>query len=98
MNKFFIAAAALSVSLVSPAIAKDKATTFKHEGVTYSYTVTQISDTRRVIEGKATPGDAFRLVVAGDRVSGTANGIPVEFKVSDAKGAVPASLTTVALR
>lgn len=92
MIKFGFATALLALAIVAPASAKDDASSFTHKGVTYKYKVTQISDTRRVIEGTATPGNTFRLVVSGNRVSGTANSMPVTFSVEEARGnAVDAS-------
>jgi hypothetical protein len=86
MNRFHFAAALISLAIVTPASAKPEAVTFKHEGVTYKYTVKNISETKRVISGYATPGASFHLIVTGDDVSGTANGTPVNFTVSEAKG------------
>jgi hypothetical protein len=86
MNRFHFAAALLSLAVVTPASAKSDAVTFKHEGVTYKYTVKNVSETKRVISGYATPGASFHLVVTGNDVSGTANGTPVSFTVSEAKG------------
>ncbi len=83
MIKTLIAASILSLAAASGAQAKEKPTSFSHNGVDYTYTVKQISDTRRVIEGYATPGSAFRLVVANGRVVGTSNGSPVSFRVAD---------------
>lgn len=98
MNKLHLTAAAVLLSAVSPAIAKEQPVTFTHEGVTYRYTVTPISENRRVIEGEATPGAPFRLVVVGNRVFGTANGNDVSFRVDQAKGKVRASSVVVASR
>jgi len=86
VTKFRFATALLALSLTAPAIAKEAPSSFTHQGVTYKYTVTNISDTRRVIEGVATPGNTFRLVVSGGRVYGTSNGVPVSFSVEEARG------------
>ena len=83
MNKLFFTAALLSLFAAPAAFAKDAPETFKHEGVTYKYTVKNISDTKRVITGYATPGAPFSLTVSNGMVSGTANGMPISFKVSD---------------
>jgi hypothetical protein len=88
--KKFLIASLLSLSVVSPALAGEK-TSFTHDGVKYTYSVTDLGENKRVITGHATPGAQFRLVVWNDKVSGTANGIPVAFKVSDARGVVAAS-------
>lgn len=83
MIKTLIAASVLSLAAISGAQAKEQPASFTHEGVDYTYTVKQISDTRRVIEGYATPGSSFRLVVSNGRVVGTSNGSPVSFRVQD---------------
>lgn len=97
MIKTLIAASVLSLAAVSGAQAKEKPSTFTHEGVDYTYTVKQISDTRRVIEGYSTPGSTFRLVVSNGRVVGTSNGSPVSFRVKDTVAVVDAP-TKVASR
>lgn len=93
MKTLSIAATALSLSLVSPALANDEPVKFVHDGVSYVYSVKAIGETKRVITGRATPGSSFRLVVSGDQVSGTANGIPVAFSVAEAKGQATPSVT-----
>jgi hypothetical protein len=79
---YFAAAALLSLSAMAPAQAEG-AKSFSHAGVDYTYSVTELSGNRRVIEGRAKPGSTFRLVVANGRVFGTANGSPVSFRVAD---------------
>jgi hypothetical protein len=93
VNRFTFAAALLSFAVNTPAMARDAATKFTHEGVSYTYTVTTVGDDTRIIEGTATPGSPFRLVVSGDRVSGKANGIPVSFYVKPAKTAKTPTVT-----
>lgn len=83
MNKFSVVAAAVSLFVAPAAIAKEAPSTFTHDGVTYKYTVKQISETKRLITGYATPGAPFSLTVSDGKVSGTANGMPISFKVSD---------------
>ena len=83
MKKFSYAVALVSLFAAPAAIAKDAPTKFKHDGVTYTYTVKNISENKRVITGYATPGSPFSLTVTDGRVSGTANGMPIAFKVSD---------------
>lgn len=84
MIKYCLSAALLSLAVISPANAKSESTTFEHEGVSYTYKVTTFGD-KRVISGYATPGAPFRLLVAGNTVSGTSNGLPVSFKLSEVK-------------
>ena len=97
MKRTFFAATLLSLAVISPVQAKETPQTFTYEGVTYSYTVTEQNDSRRVIEGRATPGSTFRLVVSNGRVFGNANGMPVSFRVKDTI-ALNDSLTKVASR
>ncbi|MCW2382076.1 MULTISPECIES: hypothetical protein [unclassified Sphingobium] len=98
MKNAFFAAALLSFAVVTPGHAKEAEKTFTHEGVSYSYTVTELGDSRRVIEGRATPGSTFRLTVAKGRVIGSANGMPVSFRVKDAILLNETPLTKVASR
>lgn len=79
---YFAAAALLSLGVMAPAQAEN-VKTFSYDGVDYTYTVTQLSGDRRVIEGRAKPGSTFRLVVANGRVFGSANGSQVSFRVAD---------------
>ncbi len=81
MNKMIFSAALLSLAAASPAFAKPEQTKFTHDGVSYTYSVTSLNADTRIIEGYATPGNAFRLVVSNGRVVGKANGIPVSFNV-----------------
>jgi hypothetical protein len=83
--KYFLSAALLSLAVVAPANAKSEYTTFEHEGVSYTYKVTSFGENKRVISGYATPGASFRLLVAGNTISGTSNGMPVSFKLSEVK-------------
>ena len=85
-----ILAAAAVVALAAPAaIAGTPAQqqSFVHDGQTYVYTSTE-KNGHTVLDGRAYPsGSAFRLIVRGDRVSGSAGGTPVAFDVADARGA-----------
>ena len=84
MKKILLAASLLSIAVASPALAKEKPLSFSYDGVNYTYTVKELSEERKLIEGNASPGKSFRLVVSGGRVFGTANGMPVSFRVKDA--------------
>jgi len=74
-------------------MAKEEANSFTRDGVNYTYTVTNVDADTRILEGTASPGSPFRLVVSGNRVSGKANGIPVSFNVKAAKAATAKSVT-----
>ena len=77
MTKFLFAAAAATLAFAAPATAKERV--FTHEGVTYAYTATPASE-GLVLEGKASKGGKFRLVVKGNWVSGYAGGARVTFR------------------
>jgi hypothetical protein len=80
-------AATITAALLPAAAIAQQERQFTHEGETYVYTVTPDKDTQ-VIEGHRLPaGDAFRLIVRGKWVAGYANGVPVSFRLRDAKGA-----------
>ena len=88
MRKTFIILAAAAASL-TPTIGMARAgeKTFRHEGLTYVYSTSLVRG-REVISGHRYPGGAaFRLVVSGRRVTGTAGGVPVAFDTADARGA-----------
>lgn len=78
------AAAALTSSI---GMAAEGRQSFVHDGSTYVYTSSH-QDDRQVIDGRRFPsGEAFHLIVRGDRVSGKSGGVPVSFKTRDASGA-----------
>jgi hypothetical protein len=79
-----VAATALTSTI---GMAAETEQSFVHEGSTYVYT-SKMNDGRQVIDGHRFPsGQTFHLVVRGDRVSGTSNGVPVAFKTAEANGA-----------
>lgn len=86
MFKTVFTAAAALVALPVAAHAED-ARTFSHEGVDYVYTAEQ-KGKATVIEGTATGGVPFRLVVSGNRVTGTYNFQNVNFNVKSAQNAL----------
>lgn len=81
----FIAAAAVAALPVA-AHAED-ARSFSHEGTDYVYTAEQ-KGKATVIEGTASNGAPFRLVVVGNRVNGIYNYQNVSFTVKDATQAL----------
>lgn len=82
MFKTIFTAAAVLAALPVAAHAEG-ARSFSHEGVDYVYTTAQKGDAT-VLEGTASGGLPFRLVVSGSRVSGTYNFYPVSFRLKDA--------------
>ncbi|WP_293876641.1 MULTISPECIES: hypothetical protein [unclassified Sphingomonas] len=97
MRKTIAILATVAATLTSTiGMAREGERSFQHEGQTYVYT-TSVANDRQVISGRRYPSGApFRLVVRGNRVTGTAGGVPVSFRTADAKGAVRG--TQLALR
>jgi len=97
MRKLVVLSALVAATLAVPAVAKDTAekVTFTRDGVTYTYTETKVGKST-IYKGRAMPGNPFYLVVRGDQVVGTANGIPVSFDVADATS--KAGTATVAMK
>ena len=89
MRKSFAILATIAAALTSTiGMAREGERTFEHDGQTYVYTTTVAND-RQIITGRRFPSGApFRLVVRGDRVTGTAGGVPVSFRTVEARGAV----------
>lgn len=89
MRKSFAILATIAAALTSTiGMAREGERTFEHDGQTYVYTTTVAND-RQIITGRRFPSGApFRLVVRGDRVTGTAGGVPVSFRTAEARGAV----------
>lgn len=84
VRTLFAAAVALAAVASTPALASDTAVrTFVRDGVTYSYQTIEKSGVT-VLRGTADNSD-FELEVRGNQVKGTANGLPVAFKVSQTK-------------
>lgn len=88
MRKTFAILAAAAAALTTTAgMAREGERSFRHEGQTYVYT-TSFVDGREIISGHRYPAGApFRLVVRGNRVTGTAGGVPVSFRTAEARGA-----------
>jgi hypothetical protein len=88
MRKLVVLSALVAATLAVPAVAKTaEKVSFTRDGVTYTYSETKVGKST-IYKGRALPGNPFYLVVRGDQVTGTANGIPVSFDVpaKSAKG------------
>jgi hypothetical protein len=82
MKKTLITLAVAMASIaVTPAFAgaEPQKMQFTYEGVTYTYTKSQVGEST-IYKGNATPGAPFYLVARKGQVTGNANGIPVSFK------------------
>lgn len=83
MTKFLFTAAAAVLTFAAPAaFAGDR--TFTHEGVTYTYNVTN-ADKVQVLEGKTSEGGEFRLSVKNGWVDGYVNDTRVSFRAPKEK-------------
>lgn len=81
-TSIFAAAAAALISTMGMA-AEPAPQSFTRDGRTYVYTATTRDDGKVLIEGHQTGSRAkFRLLVAGDRVTGMSNGFPVSFRTA----------------
>ena len=84
MKKFILPALGLLALAPSVALAKDAPTNrFEHEGSTYSYTVTQVGDTRVINGVEERTGKPFTLRVGQHRVRGTVGSQQVSFALRD---------------
>jgi hypothetical protein len=93
VTKLLFSAAALLVTLATPAIAADQPAkhSFTRDGQTYVYTVATQGD-RLVLRGHSYPfGGEFHLVVYGNRVDGVSGGMPVDLKVPNAQARIMAT-------
>ncbi len=77
------AAAAALTSTIGMAHAPEGQQRFTRDGQTYVYTAAKGTGAMQVIDGRSSTGSTFHLVVRGDRVSGTAGGMPVSFRLAD---------------
>ncbi len=77
MTKTIFAIAAAALTLATPALASERS--FTRDGVTYTYT-TLDQGGARILEGRASQGGKFRLVVQNGWVKGDVGGKPVAFR------------------
>ncbi|MBO9698138.1 MAG: hypothetical protein J7499_18235 [Sphingopyxis sp.] len=84
MKKFILPALGLLALAPTIAFAKDGAAKrFEHDGATYSYTVTQVGDTRVISGIEERTGKPFTLRVGQHRVRGTVGSQQVSFALRD---------------
>ena len=94
MKKFILPALGLLALAPSVALAQDAQTKrFAHGGATYSYTVTQVGDTRVISGVEERTGKPFTLRVGQHRVRGTVGSQQVSFALRDVAPLVKASAT-----
>ncbi|HKX89456.1 MAG TPA: hypothetical protein VJM13_09615 [Sphingopyxis sp.] len=98
MKKFILPVVGLLALAPTAALAKDEATKrFEHEGATYSYTVTQVGDTRVISGVEERTGKPFTLRVGQHRVRGTVGSQQVSFALRDVEP-LKIETTTLAAR
>jgi hypothetical protein len=94
MKQYILPALGLLALAPSIAAAKDAPTNrFEHEGATYSYTVTQIGDTRVISGVEERTGKPFTLRVGQHRVRGTVGSQQVSFALRDVEPLVKPAAT-----
>ena len=83
MMKTFFTPAALLLATAAPAFAGEKPTevTFQRDGETYTYTATE-KDGLMILKGRFPTGDRFKLIVRGNEVTGTVDGVLAPHYVS----------------
>jgi len=76
MTKTFFASAALLLVTAAPAFAGEKPTeiTFQRDGETYTYTKTEKAGLV-ILKGRFPTGNRFKLIVRGNKVTGTVDGM-----------------------
>jgi hypothetical protein len=91
MTKTFFASAALLLVTAAPAFAGEKPTeiTFQRDGETYTYTKTE-KDGLVILKGRFPTGDRFELIVRGDKVTGTIDGVYAPRDISFSMPLAPA--------
>lgn len=75
-----ITTAALLTALAPLAAQAEAQKSFQHENQTYVYTTSEGRGGATIITGRRVGGDRFRLVLNGQRVTGTVGGTPVAFQ------------------
>ena len=84
MKTIILPALGLLALTPATAMAKDEAVKrFQHEGATYSYTVTQVGDTRVIKGVEERTGRPFTLRVGERRVRGTVGSQQVSFPLRE---------------
>ena len=84
MKNYILPALGLLALAPTAALAKDEPVKrFEHEGATYSYTVTQVGDTRVIHGVEERTGKPFKLRVGERRVRSTVGSQQVSFTLRD---------------
>jgi len=91
MTKTFFASAALLLITTAPAFAGEKPTeiTFQRDGETYTYTKTEKAGLV-ILNGRFPTGNRFQLIVRGNKVTGTVDGVYVSYPISYSMPLAPA--------
>ncbi|NIJ35367.1 hypothetical protein FHR22_000016 [Sphingopyxis panaciterrae] len=98
MKNFILSAVGLLALAPGAVLAKDApAQRFEHKGAVYSYTVTQVGDTRVISGVEERTGKPFTLRVGQHRVRGTVGSQQVSFALRDVES-LQAGTATLASR
>jgi phosphate-selective porin len=91
MIKTFFASAALLLVTAAPALAGEKPTeiTFQRDGETYTYTKTEKAGLV-ILKGRFPTGNRFKLIVRGNKVTGTVDGMYFSSDISFSMPLAPA--------
>ena len=91
MIKTFFASAALLLVTAAPAFAGEKPTeiTFQRDGETYTYTKTEKAG-MVILRGRFPTGNRFELIVRGNKVTGTVDGMYFSSDISFSMPLAPA--------
>lgn len=84
MNKIALTIFAAATTFALPAHAESQKESFKHDGSSYTYTVTDLGEAK-LIRGTTEDGTPFRLIVRETSVRGTYNGNRVSFDRAEVK-------------
>lgn len=98
MKKLFLPILTLFALVPAAAHADElEAQRFEHRGSVYSYTVTQVGDTRVITGVEEKSGKPFKLRVGTHRVRGTVGSQQVSFSLRDVEP-IPSPSATLASR
>lgn len=92
----FALATVVALTASSAALAADGEHSFTRDGQTYVYTAVDKGDSVVLSGRQVTTGNAFRLVVRGDTITGESGGVPVSFHKDGAQAAVARVAATTA--
>jgi hypothetical protein len=94
MKKLFLP---ILLAIIPATAHAEEARRFEHEGRIYSYTITQVGESRIIVGVEEKTGKPFKLRVGTHQVRGTVGSQQVQFSLRDVKP-LAASVTVLAAR